>query len=179
MLWGKLGRELRRRRLRSAGATIAPDLQSFADFFAGDARGFYGGARMMIFAGARIMVRHGVEGPGVLRIGDKFFLNHYAIVDCHRQITIGSGVMVGPSAYITDFDHDTRLDAGPEIGAEGRCAPVRIGNDVWVGANAVVLKGVDIGDGAIVAAGAVVTKDVPAFSVVAGVPARVLKWRNA
>jgi acetyltransferase-like isoleucine patch superfamily enzyme len=56
-------------------------------------------------------------------------------------------------------------------------AKVTVGNDVWIGARAIVLDGLDVGDGAIIAAGAVVTKDVPAYSIVAGVPARVLRLR--
>lgn len=126
------------------------------------------------------MVQHGPKGRGNLTIGDYFFLNHYAIVDCHQLITIGDGVMVGPSAYITDFDHDISLKT-PAVSGVGRkvCSPVSIGNNVWIGANAVVLKGVHIGDGAVVAAGAVVTKDVPALAVVGGIPARVLKMRGA
>jgi acetyltransferase-like isoleucine patch superfamily enzyme len=55
--------------------------------------------------------------------------------------------------------------------------PVIIGNDVWVGAGAIILSGVSIGDGAIVAAGAVVTKDVPAYSIVGGNPARLIRFR--
>ena len=56
-------------------------------------------------------------------------------------------------------------------------APIKIGNDVWVGARAIILDGVTIGDGAIVGAGAVVAKDVPAYAVVGGVPAKVLRYR--
>ena len=56
--------------------------------------------------------------------------------------------------------------------------PVIIGNDVWIGANVCILPGVNIGDGAVLAAGAVVNKDVPSYSVVGGVPAKVIKYRE-
>jgi len=55
--------------------------------------------------------------------------------------------------------------------------PPIIGNDVWIGANAIILQGVTIGDGAVIAAGAVVTKDVPPYAIVGGVPAKVIKYR--
>jgi acetyltransferase-like isoleucine patch superfamily enzyme len=64
-------------------------------------------------------------------------------------------------------------------GKGGRFAEVIIGNDVWIGANAVILKGVTIGDGAVVGAGAVVTSDVPPGAVVAGNPAKVIKMRQS
>ena len=63
----------------------------------------------------------------------------------------------------------------PEKRGDTICKPIRIGNDVWIGANVTVVGGVTIGEGAIVAAGAVVTKDVPPRTVVAGVPAKVIK----
>ena len=66
-----------------------------------------------------------------------------------------------------DMDPARRQDLEP--------APIRLGDDVWIGANATVLPGVAIGDGAVVAAGAVVTRDVPPMTVVGGVPARVIK----
>lgn len=177
-LLAKLGREWRRRKLRRAGANIANDLQSADCFFEGDAQGFQCGSEAWFCSGAHIRIEHGAKGLGWLTIGKRLYLNHNAFLDCHHKIVIGDNVMVGPNAYISDFDHDIHITDGAAIGAEGECAPVRIGNHVWIGANAVVLKGVTIGDGAVVAAGGVVTKDVPAMAVVGGVPARLLKMRT-
>ena len=87
-------------------------------------------------------------------------------------------MLIGPHAYICDFDHDVNLASQGRIDAYGAVATVIIGHDVWIGANAVVLKGVTIGDGAIVGAGAVVTRDVPSLAIVGGNPAKVIKMRS-
>ena len=176
-MFAKLGREWRRRQLLRAGADIAADLQSATTFFHGDAHGFRCGRQAWFSAGAQVIIEQGAKGPAQLTIGDHLFVNYYAILDCHHEITIGDGVLIGPHAYITDFDHVIPAIPGTAIGREGACAPVRIGNHVWIGANAVILKGVTIHDGAVIAAGAVVTKDVPAMAIAGGVPARVLKTR--
>src|SRR5439155_16157653 len=100
------------------------------------------------------------------------------IIDCHFEITIGDNVMIGPHAYIGDFDHDLESGIDSPIDFRTTGAAVHICNAVWIGANAVVLKGITIVEGAVVAAGAVLTKDVPAMSIVGGVPARLLKPRG-
>ena len=74
----------------------------------------------------------------------------------------------------------TRMQSGYTFADESYFEEYRgttIGNDVWIGANAIVIDGVRIGDGAVVAAGAVVTKDVPAYAIVGGVPARIIRYR--
>jgi len=172
-LRSKLSRFLRRRRLRREGASIGSDLQSFDEFFRGAAAGFTCFRRCYISAGARIIVaeRNGVIAR--LSIGSDFFINHYSIVDCHDSITIGSRVLIGPFAYIGDFDHCISSEHGQR--AIGATSPIRIEDDVWVGAHACVLKGVTIGKGAIIAAGAVVTSDIPPHTLAAGIPARAIK----
>lgn len=86
-------------------------------------------------------------------------------------IAIGDRVLIAAGAVITTVGHPLEL---PRWGITVT-KPVKIGNDVWIGANAVILPGVSIGSGSIVGAGAVVSRDVPADTIVAGVPARVIK----
>ncbi len=93
--------------------------------------------------------------------------------------TIGSHVMMGEDCTIITRNHrHDRTDIPMmEQGFEEE-QPVYIGNDVWIGDRVTILAGVHVGDGAIIAAGAVVTKDVPTYAIVGGVPARVLKFRK-
>ena len=103
-----------------------------------------------------------------LRIGDGTFINYGVSIAATSSVDIGARVRIGPYAMIVDTDfHDAY-----ERSARPAGAPVTIGDDAWIGAKASVLKGVRIGRGAIIGVGAVVTRDVPAFAVVAGVPAR-------
>lgn len=94
---------------------------------------------------------------------------------CHFQdqggITIGDGSLIGHNVVLATINHD--LD--PRNNRKNHYAPINIGNHVWIGSNATILPGVTIGDWAVVAAGAVVTKDVPPYTVVGGIPAKVLK----
>jgi maltose O-acetyltransferase len=134
--------------------------------------------RLFRHCGQNVVVKRGAYfGTGKdLRIGDGSQIGENARVE-HDTI-IGSHVMMGLEviALSTRHAHD-RIDV-PLIdqGYEPR-TPVSIGNDVWIGARVILLPGVHIGDHSIVAAGAVVTRDVPPWSVVGGVPARILKSR--
>lgn len=98
------------------------------------------------------------------------YINSNAQIVCAERITIGDGVAIADGVLIRDTDDHDLLAEGYE-----RTQPVTIGDHVWIGQRATILKGVTIGDNAIVAAGAVVTRDVPANTVVAGVPARVIR----
>ena len=114
---------------------------------------------------------------GTLRIGDKAVLGARVTVNSYLHVEIGATSLIGDDAYICDFDHRyERLDQ--PIKDQGIVkAPVRIGADVWLGTKATVLRGVDIGDGCVIGANSVITRDLPAYSVAAGAPARVLKSR--
>ena len=109
-------------------------------------------------------------------IGQTCGFNRFTIIDASESIRIGNYVRVGPNCYITDHDHGFRRD-------EKVCrqpltsSPVEIHDDVWIGAGAIVLKGVTIGEGAVVAAGAVVTKPIDPWAVVAGIPAKQISVR--
>jgi maltose O-acetyltransferase len=105
-----------------------------------------------------------------IRIGSHTYVNRFTMLDASESIVVGERCMIGPSCYITDHDHGTKTDELVSL-QPLRSAPTCIGNNVWIGAGAIILKGVTIGDGAVVAAGAVVTKDVAGGTIVAGVPA--------
>ncbi|MFV0400019.1 MAG: DapH/DapD/GlmU-related protein [Oscillospiraceae bacterium] len=106
-----------------------------------------------------------------IRIGKRVFINAGCCFQDQGGITIGDDTLIGHNVVLATLNHSLvpakRKDMHP--------APIVIGKNVWIGANATVLAGVRIGDNAVVAAGAVVTRDVPANAVVGGVPAKVLK----
>ena len=108
-------------------------------------------------------------GPrGTLRVGRGVRVNYGASLAAHARVDIGDRVRIGPYAMIVDTDfHDVYQRSKPAV-----ASPIRIEDDVWIGAKASVLKGVRIGRGAVIGVGAVVTRDVMPFTVVAGVPAR-------
>jgi acetyltransferase-like isoleucine patch superfamily enzyme len=125
--------------------------------------------RFRVVSGFQITIREGATwttGHG--------FANTGFLLDVTTSLEMGDDVIIGEQVAIRDSDaHDLDGAAGP--------APVRIGSHVWIGLRATILKGVTIGDGAVVAAGALVTSDVPARTLVGGVPAKVLReeveWR--
>jgi len=96
-----------------------------------------------------------------------------------NDVTIGDDVMMAPEVVIFSVSHETS-DVNTSMRLQGNlpAKPVTIGNDVWIGQRAIILPGVTIGNGAIVATGSVVTKDVANFSVVGGNPAKVIKSRK-
>ncbi len=121
-----------------------------------------------MYEGAAIVV---VDG-GKLTLGHNSYMNE-SLIQCANSITIGDDCAIAGDVLIQDTDFHPILD---EKGNEKPVSkPIVIGNHVWICAKATILKGVTIGDGAIIAAGAVVTKDVPARCVVAGNPAKVVR----
>lgn len=111
---------------------------------------------------------------GELELGSGF-VNSDTKIRCKKHISIGNNVAISHDVLIMDFDGHS-INAGKDTGI-----PIIIGNNVWIGSKAIILKGVTIGDGAIIAAGSVVTKEVPSGTIVAGNPAKVIKsnctWR--
>jgi len=108
-------------------------------------------------------------GPaGTLTLGDQVRVNFGVSIAAESRITIGDRVRIGPYVMLADTDfHDLHVRSARAV-----ARPLVIEDDVWIGARATVLKGVRIGRGAVVGAAAVVTRDVPPFTIVAGVPAR-------
>jgi acetyltransferase-like isoleucine patch superfamily enzyme/coenzyme F420-reducing hydrogenase beta subunit len=98
------------------------------------------------------------------------FINENVQITCASRVTIGKGCAIARDVIIRDYDAHTIEKSGFEI-----AKPINIGNHVWIGNRAMILKGVTIGEGAIIAAGSIVTKNVPPYSVVAGIPAKVIQ----
>jgi len=119
---------------------------------------FMYGSDVVLFSGAE------------LKLGKNSYINSDCRIRCHQKIEIGNGCAI--SHDFTVMDSDAHF-----IDMQEKTKPVKIGNHVWIGTRVTVLKGVHIGDGAVIAAGSVVTKDVPADSLVAGVPAKVIRGK--
>jgi maltose O-acetyltransferase len=109
-----------------------------------------------------------------IKIGSSNYFNRNVMIDACGLVEIGDRNMFGPDVYITDSNHQIRVDFGMGELPMNR-GTVVIGSRCWIGAKAVILKGVKLGDGCVVAAGAVVTRSVEPGEVVAGVPARPLQ----
>lgn len=125
--------------------------------------------------GKRISVQPGFhcDNGKNIHVGEEFSANYHVTILDIAPVHIGDYCMIGPNVLITTVGH-------PHSPAKRRnkiaqAWPVRIGDDVWIGGNAVILPGITIGNNVIVAAGAVVTKDVPDNCVVGGIPARKIK----
>ena len=127
----------------------------------------------------------GIEIQSGTRVDSSSSIGSFSYIGCYCYITrakIGRYVSIANNVSIGQGEHDlSRISTSSlfyktpwETLTQGVC---EIGNDVWIGVDAVILRGVSIGDGAVIAANAVVTKDVPPFAIVGGVPAKVLKYR--
>ena len=106
-----------------------------------------------------------------INIGKNVFINEGCCFQDQGGITIGDGCLIGQQVVLATLNHS--LD--PARRADMLPAPITLGKNVWVGAHATILAGVTVGDGSVIAAGAVVTKDVPAGCVAGGVPAKIIK----
>lgn len=121
---------------------------------------FYYNCDINIFDGGRLTI-----GSGYANCGTQ--------IRCSNNITIGNNATIAHNVVIIDSDYHTiKYEDGKE---NIKSAPIFIGDNVWIGRESIILKGVNIGDGAVIAAHSVVTKDVPAKTIVAGNPAKVIK----
>jgi maltose O-acetyltransferase len=126
-----------------------------------------------IIVNDRVMLQ--TQSSGTLSIGEQFYINRYSRIVAHERIEIGRNVTIGQMVTILDHDHHYTF-VGEDMKLAGYdTAPVKIGSNVWIADKVTILKGVTIGNNVVVAANALVNKDVPDNSVVGGVPAKVLK----
>jgi maltose O-acetyltransferase len=135
--------------------------------------------RLFRYCGKRVNVERGANfyTGWEIEIGDDSSLG----IDCMipYDLKVGKDVMMGPFVVIVGGGHEfSRSDIPMRLQGRRKYQPVRIEDDVWIGARVIILSGVKIGKGAIIGAGAVVTKDVPPYAICAGNPARVIKYRN-
>lgn len=116
---------------------------------------------------------------GKMSFGKNFFANHNCFFTADGgSLTIGDNCLIGPDVFISSRTHNFQIKDQP-INTQGYTGKsTTIGNDVWIGVKAIILPGITIGDGAVIAGGAVVTKDVEPYKIVAGVPAKVIGQRE-
>jgi acetyltransferase-like isoleucine patch superfamily enzyme len=139
------------------------------------------GKTARISFGRWVWIGHGTKircHEGEVRIGDKTVLGQECTISAYQHVSIGEQCILADRVMLIDFDHNVAEVERP-IRVQGIYKrDVRVGSNVWIGYGAQILRGVSVGDNAIVGASAVVTKDVPANAVVVGSPARVIRMRE-
>jgi len=132
--------------------------------------------------GRFVWLGHGTKircHEGVVEIGAKTVLGQECTISAYRRVRIGEQCVIADRAMFIDFDHGV-VEVERPIRSQGIYSrEVEVGSNVWIGYGACILRGVRVGDNAIVGTNSVVTKDVPANAVVAGIPARIIRMRNA
>lgn len=131
------------------------------------------GDDVTIDSGARLHVAN----RATLRVGDRVGIGPYNILNAFDDLSIGDDTMFGPFINVNCADHGMEVGT-PMREQTGSYGPVSIGRDCWLGAMVVVTRGVSIGDGAVVGAGSIVTRDIPPYTIAAGAPCFALKERR-
>jgi len=128
----------------------------------------------------RIHAKTSVRNAQNIYLGNnvRITMNCCIWAEANSKIVFGDNVLVGPGVKMFCGNHGTALNGVPMTYQDRHEKDIIIGNDVWIGANSVITSGVSIGDGAVVAAGSVVTKDVGNYNIVGGVPAKLIKQRT-
>ncbi len=131
--------------------------------------------RFAVIRPTNVLLDEAGEG---LSVGDHSNIGAYSYIGCSGHIRIGNNVMTGPRINLLAENHNFE-DRSRPIKAQGvHRSSIVIGDDCWIGANVTIVAGVRIGEGSVIAAGAVVTRDIPAGSIAAGIPAKVLRKRG-
>lgn len=133
-----------------------------------------------ILSGAQIRkaVRINAGFDGVIRIGHNVLIDTGTCIMAQQNILIGNNTLIAPYCFIVDFNHGFENRRVPIAKQGYTTEKIVIGEDVWIGAHSIILPGVTIGNGSVIGAGSVVTKDVKPHSVVAGNPARIIRQRS-
>lgn len=116
-----------------------------------------------------------IRNPRNIDIGSDCTFSNFVILDAHDRISIGDNCMFANNVTVATATHDYTVDP---MNSRLKTRPVRINDNVWIGIGATILPGVIVGEGAVIGAMSLVTKDVPARAIVMGVPARVAKFRQ-
>ena len=122
----------------------------------------YAGCRINVNAGARLTLGSG-------------YMNQDSVIDCFESITVGHHVVISERVVMRDSDNHTIRSLVESSDGQAITSPIIVEDNVWIGMNATILKGVTIGEGSIIAAGSVVTRSIPPHCLAAGVPAKVIK----
>ncbi len=131
------------------------------------------GAHMVVKSGARICA---CNEKATVSIGENTTFGYHSYLFASERIEIGNNCLIAPFVYLVDSDHS--IDRDQLINRQpNQTAPIKIGDDVWIGTGAKILKGVHIGTGAVIAAGALVKDDVAPYTIVGGIPAKKISER--
>lgn len=130
-------------------------------------------AGMKVSRNVRFYMGFQIRNPKGIRIEEGVSIGPKVLLDGRKGISIGRNAVIAYDAIIWSLNHDYN-----DMNFCGKGAPVIIGSYSWVCSRSIILPGISIGEGCIVASGAIVTKDTPPFSIVAGVPAKVIGWRE-
>ena len=135
------------------------------------------GKLIMSKCGKNVNIEKGALFSTRMELGDRSGIGLNARI--YGKTVIGKDVMMGPECYIYTRNHEfSRIDIPMNQQGFSEEKPVIIGDDVWIGSRVSIMPGVQIGKGVVIGCGAVVTKSIPDYAVVAGVPARIIKYRN-
>ena len=139
------------------------------------------GREAIVFLGRWSWIGHGTKiraHEGTVSIGAKSVLGQECTISCYQHVSIGRECVIADRTMMIDFDHNTAEVERPirEQGIHKR--DVRVGHNVWIGYGACILRGVTVGDNAVIGTSAVVTKNVPDDAVVGGIPARLIRMRD-
>lgn len=161
---------------RSVGMRLPHTFWPLGDVFSSVRRALLLGMGCSVGSGCEIEPHVDVGFSPRLRIGNRCQINQNVAM---KSAVIGDNVMIAPGVVFLDRLHRfNRVDIPMALQGETERLITEIGSDVWIGQNVIVMPGIRIGEGAIVGAGSVVTKDVAAWSIVVGVPARFLRSRH-